>query len=145
MTRSGKGYKPAEKRVEKAMEREEVVKEEESDEPDDDLILEQLKKEKANVSIWERLMHSSSHRKALVKALAKMNIQTTATPEAIVAKVIENKKRLITFSDADLPVEGRNHKRALFIPAKVKGKRTSYMMGLQKGTQKSIKIMDVIP
>ena len=51
MTRSGKGYKPAEKRVEKAMEREEVVKEEDSDEPDDDLILEQLKKAKANVSI----------------------------------------------------------------------------------------------
>ena len=42
-------------------------------------------------------MHSSSHRKALVKALAKMNIQTIATPEAIVAKVIENKQGVITF------------------------------------------------
>ena len=73
-------------------------------------------------------MHSSSHRKALVKALAKMNIQTTTTPEAMVAKVIENKQGVITFSDADLPVEGKNHNRALFIPAKVKGKRTSYMM-----------------
>ena len=40
MTRSGKSYKPAEKKVEKAMEREEVVKEEDSDERDDDLILE---------------------------------------------------------------------------------------------------------
>ena len=73
------------------MEKEEVVKEEDSYEPYDDLILEQLKKAKANVSIWELLMHSSSHRKALVKALAKINIQTTATPKAIVAKVIENK------------------------------------------------------
>ena len=35
---------------------------------------------------------------------------------------------MITFSDADLPVEGRNHNRALFIPAEVKGKRTSYVM-----------------
>ena len=40
VTRSGKGYKPAEKRVEKVMEKEEVVREEDSDELDDDLILE---------------------------------------------------------------------------------------------------------
>ena len=56
------------------MEREEVVKEEDSNEQGDDLILEQLKKAKANVSIWELLMHSSKHRKAMVKALANMNI-----------------------------------------------------------------------
>ena len=73
-------------------------------------------------------MHSSSHRKALVKALTKMNIQTNATPEAMVAKITENKQGVITFSDADLPVEGINHNRALFIPAEVKGKRTSYVM-----------------
>ena len=83
MTRSGKGSKPIEKKVEKAMEKEEEVKEEDSDEQDNDMILEKLKKTKANVSIWELLMHSSSHRKALVKALAKMNIQTTATPKAM--------------------------------------------------------------
>ena len=60
VTRSGKGYKLVEKRVEKAVEKEEVVKREDSDEPDNDLILEQLKKAKENVSIWELLMHSSS-------------------------------------------------------------------------------------
>ena len=51
VTRSGKGYKPIEKKTEKAVEKEEEVKEEDSYEPDDDLILEQLKKAKANVSI----------------------------------------------------------------------------------------------
>ena len=91
VTRSGKRYKPAEKKVEKAIEQEEEIKEEDSEELDDNLILEQLKKAKANVSIWELLMHSSSHRKALVKALANMSIQTTATLEAMVAKVTENK------------------------------------------------------
>ena len=110
------------------MEKEEKVKEEDSDELDNDLILEQLKKAKANVSIWELLMHSSSHKKALVKALTKMNIQTTATPEAMVARITENKQEVITFSNADLPVEGRNHNRALFIPPEVKEKRTSYVM-----------------
>ena len=73
-------------------------------------------------------MHSSSHKKALVKALANMNIQTTATPEAMVARITENKQGVITFSDADLPEEGKNHNRALFIPTEVKGKRTSYAM-----------------
>ena len=73
-------------------------------------------------------MHSSSHRKALVKALTKMNIQTTATLEAMVTKVTKNKQGVITFSDADLPMEGRNYNRALFIPAEVKGKRTNYVM-----------------
>ena len=57
-----------------------------------------------------------------------MNIQTTATPEAMVARITENKQGVITFSDVDLPVERRNHNRALFIPAEVKGKRTSYVM-----------------
>ena len=80
------------------------------------------------MSIWELLIHSSSHRKALVKALTKMNIQTNATPEAMVAKIIENKQGVITFSNAYLPVEGRNQNRALFIPVEVKGKRTSYVM-----------------
>ena len=128
VTKSGKGYKPVEKKVERAIEKEDVVGEEDSDEPEDDLILEQLKKEKASVSIWELLIHSSSHRKALVKALTKMSIQTNATPEAMVAKIIEKKQRIITFSDPDLPVEGINHNRALFIPVEVKGKRTSYVM-----------------
>ena len=128
VTRSGKGYKPVEKKVERYVEKEEVVREEDLDEPEDELILEQLKKAKASVSIWELLMHSSSHRKALVKALTKMSIQTNATPEAMVAKITENKQGVITFSDADLLVEGRNHNRALFIPAEAKGKRTSYMM-----------------
>ena len=73
------------------MEKEEEVTEEDLNDPDDDLILEQLKKVKANVSIWELLMHSNSYRKALVKALTKMNIQTNATPEALVAKFTENK------------------------------------------------------
>ena len=116
------------KRRQKAMEKEEEVKEEDLDELDDDLILEQLKKAKANISIWELLMHSSSHRKALVKALTKMSIQTTATLEAMVARITENKQGIITFSDADLPEEGRNHNRALFIPTEVKGKRTSYVL-----------------
>ena len=58
-------------------------------------------------------MHLSSHRKALVKALAKMNIKTTATPEAMVAKVRENNHGVITFSDEDLPMERKEPQQSL--------------------------------
>ena len=58
-----------------------------------------------------------------------MSIQTNATPEAIVAKIIENKQGVITFSDTDLPVEGRNHNKALFIPAEVKRKKNQLCNG----------------
>ena len=40
VTTSGKGYKPVEKKVERAVKKEEVVGEENSDEPEDDMILE---------------------------------------------------------------------------------------------------------
>ena len=89
-------------------------------------------------------MHSSSHRKALVKALAKMNIQTTTTLEAMVAKVIKNKQGIITFSNADLPVEGRNYNRALFILTEVKGKGTSYVM-VDDGSAINVYPLQILP
>ena len=49
VTRSVKGYKPIEKKVEKAIENEEVVGEEDSNELENELILEQLKKKK---QVW---------------------------------------------------------------------------------------------
>ena len=51
VTKSGNGYKPVEKKVERAVEKEEAVGEEDSNEPEDDMILEQLKRAKASVSI----------------------------------------------------------------------------------------------
>ena len=51
VTRSCNGYKLVEKKVERAVEKKKVFREEDLDEPEDDLILEQLKKAKANVSI----------------------------------------------------------------------------------------------
>ena len=85
-------------------------------------------------------MHSSSHRKALVKALTQMNIQTNATPEAMVAKITENKQGVITFSDAGLLVEGRNYNRALFIPAG----RTSYVM-VDNGSTINVCPLQILP
>ena len=89
-------------------------------------------------------MHSSSHRKALVKALTKMNIQTNTTPEAMVAKITENQQGVITFYDPDLPVKGRNNNRALFIPAEVREKRTSYVM-VDDGSAVNVYPLQILP
>ena len=51
---------------------------------------------------------------------------------------------MITFSDADLPVEGRNHNRALFIPTEVKGKRTSYIM-VDDGSAINVYPLQILP
>ena len=89
-------------------------------------------------------MHSSSHRKALVKALTKMNIQTNIALKAMVSRITENKQGIITFSDADLPEEGRNHNRALFIPAEIKGQRTSYVM-VDDGSTINVCPLQILP
>ena len=73
-----------------------------------------------------------------------MSIQTTATPQAMVARVTENKQGVITFSDIDLPPEGRNHNRALFIPAEVRGKRTSYVM-VDDGSAINVCPLQILP
>ena len=51
---------------------------------------------------------------------------------------------VITFSDADLPAEGKNHNRALFIPAEVKGKRTSYVM-VDDGSAINVYPLQILP
>ena len=62
----------------------------------------------------------------------------------MVAKITENKQGVITFSDADLPVEGRNYNRALFIPAEVKKKRTSYVM-VDDGSAINVCPLQILP
>ena len=96
------------------------------------------------MNIWELLMHSSNHRKALVKSLTKISIETAATPEAMVAKVIEKKHGVIAFSDEDLPLEGRDHNKALFIPAKMRGKKTNYVM-VDDGSTINICLLQILP
>ena len=48
----------------------------------------------------------------------------SCTPEQMVGSLTEIIPGAIVFSDDDLPLEGRDHHRALFIKAEVKGKIT---------------------
>ena len=49
-----------------------------------DIVTEQVKKTKTNASIWDLLVSSESHRRALVKALTQIPIPETATPDEVV-------------------------------------------------------------
>ena len=73
-------------------------------------------------------MHSRHYREALVLALNQKKISMSCTLEQMVGSLIETPLGTIVFSDDDLPLEERDHHRALFIKAEVKGKITCCVM-----------------
>ena len=69
-------------------------------------------------------MNSKAHREALVLALDHKKLSTTISPDQMVCSLTETVPRAIIFTDEYLPLEGRDHHKALFIKAEVKGKLT---------------------
>ena len=118
MTRSGRFYEAADKGKGVTEERK---KEEEKAE---DVVLRQLKKIPAQVSIWELLCSSQEHRKAMVEALGRIMVPADAEPTEVIGSVQKHDKQALIFTEGELPMEGRGHNRALFIRAEVKGKKT---------------------
>ena len=57
-------------------------------------------------------------------ALDHKKIPISHTPEQMVCSLTESPLRAMIFTDNDLPLEGRDHHKALFIKAEVKGKLT---------------------
>src|SRR2546429_1067005 len=72
-------------------------------------------------------MASKCHREALLRALATARVSTEATAEDLVA-FVQKPQVEITFSDKDLPLEGRNHTKPLFIQAEINGRLTRNVM-----------------
>src|SRR3954447_6371407 len=94
---------------------------------DSEAVLKQLKRTKADVSVWDLIMASKDHREALLHALVNMRVPTEAAVEDLVA-FIQRPQLEITFSDKDLPTEGRNHIKPLYIQAEVNGRQTRNVM-----------------
>ena len=69
-------------------------------------------------------MNSKVHREVLVLALDHMKVPIVCTPEQMVYSLTKNAPRAVIFTDNDLPLNGRDHYKALFIKAEVKGKLT---------------------
>ncbi|OVA04831.1 hypothetical protein BVC80_8659g11 [Macleaya cordata] len=83
---------------------------------EDELIVEQLKRTTANVSVWGLLEAPTRHRNAVLEALSSIQVSTEITPDELVATVAHvHSIQTISFSDEDLPKEGPRHNRALNI------------------------------
>ena len=105
---------------------------------------EKAEKEEVIASVWELLMHSRDHREALVLALDQKRISMSCTPEQMVGALTETPLGTIIFSDDDLPLEGKDHHRALFIKAEVKGKIT-YCVMVDNGSAINVCPLKILP
>ena len=90
---------------------------------EDDEILRQLQSTQAHISIWSLLTSSSTHRDALTRALSQIRVDTMTTPEGLIHMMTVGRATCIVFSDDDLPLEGSDHTRLLYIFVGCSGRR----------------------
>lgn len=105
--------------------------------PEEDLILKQLKKTQANISIWSLIQSSYHHRQALSKAHNQCQVPSDTSPETLVATLMNaTKTAAITFTDKDLPEGGSYHFKALYITVMACGKpyKVSPMVLIDNGS-----------
>ncbi|KAL6323718.1 hypothetical protein AAG906_002186 [Vitis piasezkii] len=95
---------------------------------EDDEILRQLHTTQASISIWSLLASSSTHRDALIRAISQIRVDTATTPEGLIHFLKADRATCIVFSDDDLPPEGSDHVRPLFIDVACLGRRVSYVL-----------------
>ena len=66
---------------------------------------------------------SSTHRDALIRALSQIRVDTATTPGGLIHFLTADRATCIVFSDDDLPPEGSDHVRPLFINVACSGLR----------------------
>ena len=71
---------------------------------------------------------SSTHRDALIKALSQIRVDTATTLGGLIHFLTADMATCIVFSDDDLPLEGSDHVRPLFIDATCSGRRVSSIL-----------------
>ncbi|XP_070022612.1 uncharacterized protein [Nicotiana sylvestris] len=130
LTRSGRCFAPIELRKAKNFKDNPVlvkkaVTEEEAEEflrkmkMQDYSIMEQLKKMPAHISLLSLLIYSDEHRRALMKILNDAHVPDKISVnhrEKIANKIFEVNR--VTFSNDELPVEGTERNRALYLTVK---------------------------
>ncbi|XP_077237179.1 uncharacterized protein LOC143878845 [Tasmannia lanceolata] len=119
VTRGGRVFKPAELRAENPAEvvrAAENLKQKQTVDEEEENLLKQLKKTQANVSIWGLLMASPKHRQVVLRELNASQVSVEITPDELVNLVaMARVSRTLSFTDEDLPQEGRDHTRPLRI------------------------------
>jgi len=82
-------------------------------------VVDQLNRMPARVSLLELLMHSTAHRKLLMKILSGAHVEQDLSLdkfEGIASHIIAN--NYLTFTEEEIPSEGRGHNKALHISVK---------------------------
>ncbi|XP_070004166.1 uncharacterized protein [Nicotiana sylvestris] len=125
LTRSGRCFAPVELRRSNPGVVKKPVTEEEAEEflkkmkAQDYSIVEQLRKTPTQISLLSLLIHSSDHCQALMKILNEAHVPDKISVnhlEKIVRKIFEVNR--VTFSDEELPAEGTEHNKALYLTVK---------------------------
>ncbi|XP_070026277.1 uncharacterized protein [Nicotiana sylvestris] len=125
LTRSGRCFAPVELRRSNPAVAKKPVSKEEAEEflkkmkVQDYSVVEQLKKTPAQISLLSLLIHSDEHRQALMKILNEAHVPNEISVnhlETIANKIFEVNR--VTFSDDDLPMEGTEHNKALYLTVK---------------------------
>ena len=81
----------------------------------------QLRTTQDRISIWSLLALSNTYRDALIRALSQIRVDTATTSEGLINFLTANRATCIVFSDDDLPPEGSDHVRPLFIDVACSG------------------------
>ena len=89
-------------------------------------------------------MNSKAHREALVLALDHKKLPTSISPEQMVCLLTETPQGAVVFTDEDLPLEERDHHKALFIKAEVKRKLTCCIM-VDNGSAINVCPLKILP
>ncbi|XP_070017031.1 uncharacterized protein [Nicotiana sylvestris] len=149
LTRSGRCFTPEELRKAKPFKDSQMpvkksVTEEEAEEflkkikVQDCSIIEQLRKTPAHISLLSLLIHSDEHCRVLMKILNEAHV-----PDKIIVNNLENiaskifEVNMITFSDDELPMEGTEHNRALYLTVKCENSIVSRVL-VDNGSSENI-------
>ena len=95
---------------------------------EDGEILKQLQSTQARISIWTLLASSNTCRNALIRALSQIRVKTTTTLEGLIHMMTVGKATCIVFSNDDLPPEGSDHTRPLYISVGCSGHQVSSVL-----------------
>ncbi|XP_077228515.1 uncharacterized protein LOC143861473 [Tasmannia lanceolata] len=109
VTRGGRVFKPPKLRAENPAEIARAVENQNqrlSPDEDEDILLKQLRKTQANVSIWGLLMSSPKHRQVILRELNATQVSIDITPDELVGLVSMARSAItVSFSDEDLTPE----------------------------------------
>ena len=89
MTRSGRYFKPQHLDQPEASGKDKEAEKQREKQIEEEVVLKQLKKIQADISIWGLLMASRVHRQAVLSAMDKAKLSIDTTPEQLVGLVFQ--------------------------------------------------------